>query len=207
MIGERFTFLTVIAKDTTKPRGRGHSGYWVCKCDCGKTVSVRTADLKSGNTKSCGCLRSISAKKTRTTHGQSKTKLYGVWNTMKSRCYNSSVERYNCYGARGIQVCDEWLHDFSAFRDWALSTGYRDGLTIDRIDPNGNYEPTNCRWLTNERQANNRTTNRFLVFNNETHTVSEWSAITGISPMALYHRLNRGWSVEKALTTPQKNKE
>lgn len=200
MIGEKFNRLTIIRQDTSRKDKTRR--YWMCRCDCGKWVSVSTADLKNGNTKSCGCLKRDNAKERLTTHGESKTKLYGVWNTMMSRCYNPKSERYNRYGGRGISVCAEWLHNYTAFRDWAITHGYADGLTIDRIDLDGDYCPENCQWVTSFEQMKNMSTNRFLTLNGETHILSDWARLTGISAATINKRLKRGWSVEKALTTP-----
>lgn len=204
MIGRKFERLTVIEQDFSKPTGRGHSRHWKCLCDCGNITSVATGDLMSGNTKSCGCYRRDNSRVINTKHGQSKTRLYNVWNTMKSRCNNPKSEKYPMYGGRGIKVCDEWLHDYMAFYDWSMANGYKDGLTIDRIDVGGNYEPSNCRWVTTEIQANNTRTNHRVEFNGEVHTIAEWSRITNISKPALYHRVSRGWSIEKMLTTPMR---
>lgn len=198
MICEKFHRLTVIRQDTS--RKNKSRRYWMCRCECGQWVSVTTADLRSGNTKSCGCWKRDKAIEQATTHGESKSKLYGVWNAMMARCYNPNVERYSRYGARGIKVCDEWLHNYVAFRDWALSNGYTDGLTIDRIDVNGNYCPDNCRWATKADQMKNTTTNRFLTYNGETHTLSDWARIVGISASTLSRRLKRGWTMEQALS-------
>jgi hypothetical protein len=121
---------------------------------------------------------------------------------MMSRCYNPKTERYPRYGGRGITICDEWLHNFPAFRDWAFANGYEEGLTIDRIDVNGNYCPENCRWATTSDQMKNTSTNRYLTLNGETHTLSDWSRLTGIHATTISNRINRGWSLEKALTTP-----
>ena len=120
---------------------------------------------------------------------------------MKSRCYNPSSTSYKNYGARGITVDAVWEHDFIAFKNWAIENGYSDELTIDRIDVDGNYEPSNCRWATYEQQANNKRNNHLITYNNETHTIAEWSRITGIKYDTIERRINRSkWSVEKALT-------
>ena len=123
---------------------------------------------------------------------------------MKARCYYKTTAPYANYGGRGITVCDEWRESFTAFRDWAFGNGYVEGLSLDRIDPNGNYEPSNCRWVTLKDQGNNRRNNRRIEYNGETHTISEWGEIVGIARHVLYHRLDRGWSVQKALTTKER---
>lgn len=136
-------------------------------------------------------------------HGKKHTRLYRIWLQMKNRCYNTRTKRYPDYGGRGIKVCDEWLHDFQAFWDWSMTHGYADDLSIDRIDNNGSYTPDNCRWVTQFVQANNSRHCRMLTFKGETHSVSEWSRITGISRHTLSNRIHvYGWSVEKTLTVP-----
>ena len=122
--------------------------YWKCKCDCGVIKEVKSSNLKLGNSKSCGCLsRELSSERMKI-HGGRKTRLYEIWYNMRQRCYNSNIESYKNYGGRGIIVCDEWKNDFVSFRNWALSNGYTESLTLDRIDVNKNYYPENCRWVS-----------------------------------------------------------
>ena len=125
---------------------------------------------------------------------------------MKGRCYNPNNNRYKYYGGRGITVCDEWKNDFMAFYDWSITHGWKEGLTIDRIDVNGNYCPENCRWIPLSDQMGNRTNSRYLTFNGETKTLAQWSKISGISSDTISNRLNRGWSVEDALNKPLDNR-
>ena len=198
MVGEKFNRLTVISQDSSK-KNKKHR-YYLCHCDCGKTVSVRSSDLRTGNTKSCGCLKRERLVEMTTTHGESKTKLYNVWNGMMTRCNNPKSDHFYRYGGRGIKVCDEWLHNYTAFRDWALSHGYEDGLTIDRIDVDGNYNPDNCRWITSAEQMKNTSANRLLTFNGETLVLADWARRVGLSPETISKRIKRGWSVEKTLT-------
>jgi hypothetical protein len=120
---------------------------------------------------------------------------------MKNRCNNPNVEHYETYGGRGISVCKDWENSFLNFYIWSMNNGYNKNLTIDRIDVNGNYEPNNCRWVTNKEQARNTRRNRVLTYNNETHCISEWAEIKNIKPSTLLRRLDLGWSIEKALTT------
>jgi len=131
------------------------------------------------------------------------TRLYRIWYGIYARCYNKSNNQYCYYGQRGISMCDEWRNDILVFRDWAIANGYSEELTIDRIDNNGNYEPSNCRWASMREQSNNRRSNTHLSYKGQTHTMAEWSRITGISERSLWNRkFNCGWSDEKTLTTP-----
>lgn len=132
----------------------------------------------------------------------SEKRIYLIWHDMKRRCYQPQNKRYSRYGGRGIRICAEWLDNFQAFFDWSMANGYSPELTIDRIEKDGNYEPSNCRWATKYEQANNRSNNHFITYNGETKTMKEWSDTVGISYYALRQRINRGWDIEKALLTP-----
>ncbi len=132
-------------------------------------------------------------------HGGAHTRLYNIWKSMRQRCINPKNSRYSVYGAKGIKVCKEW-DDFKKFRDWAIKNGYEKKLTIDRIDNSKGYSPKNCRWVSYKIQANNKTNNRFVTYRGETHTLGEWSEITGIKLATIWARLNKGWSTEDALT-------
>lgn len=175
---------------------------WECECSCENHTHliVKAGNLRSGNTKSCGCLHSEITSKVHTTHGHRHDKIYGVWKTMKSRCYNPNVECYNRYGGRRITICDEWLNSFEAFYKWSVKNGYQEGLTIDRINNDGNYEPNNCRWTDRIVQANNRRTNRKLEYKEITQNLSEWNESTNL-PVDL--RLRRGWDLDRAMNEPK----
>lgn len=135
-------------------------------------------------------------------HGLRNTRLYGIWAGMKNRCYNQNDFHYSRWGAKGITVCDEWKNSFQAFYDWAISNGYKNDLTIDRIDNNGNYEPSNCRWTTVKEQNRNKKNVKFIEFNGESKLLDEWAEILNIKPKTLWMRLYfYNWPVEKAFTT------
>jgi len=162
LTAHRYGLLEVISQARAiKPRRT----RWYCLCDCGKAKAIETSSLRSGSTKSCGCLQKAAASKSgkaNATHHGTGTDIYKKWVNMKRRCYDPNTNGYNNYGGRGIVVCDEWL-DFTVFRWWAFTNGYKAELTIDRIDPNGNYEPSNCGWATNLEQSRNRRVSRLDI--------------------------------------------
>lgn len=180
----------------------GHT-YWLCKCDCGNEVIRRSDHLITGRSKSCGCLRKEMLRQRKTTHGKTHTRLYNIWSGMKRRCINSNDKRYEDYGGRGITVCDEWKDDFQAFHDWAMENGYEEHLTIDRINNDGNYEPSNCRWATYQQQNKNYSRNRLITFEGRTQTVEQWAKEKDIAYSALYQRLFiYKWEIEEAFSKP-----
>ena len=189
LLGQRFGRLTVIER---MPNNQRRQAVWKCICDCGKEVIVEAGHLRSGHTQSCGCYGREQATKHNTSHGMSKTRLHSVYHTMKGRCYNQADPKYYRYGARGIIVCDEWLKDPKSFFDWALSHGYKKGLSIDRIDNNGNYCPENCRWVDAYVQANNKSTNQIYEYNGEKKTISALAKELGLTYSAVKARIKRG---------------
>lgn len=158
-------------------------------------------NLTSGHTTSCGCLHKEATSRAKKKHGMTKSRLYNIWSMMRRRCNDTKSISFPKYGERGITVCDEWQGSFEEFRDWAIGNGYADGLTIDRIDNDKGYSPDNCRWTTPKLQANNTRQNRVLNLNGVSHTLQEWSDITGINRKTISDRIDRhGWTVEQALT-------
>lgn len=190
LIGQKFGRLTVIGFDHKDVRNKT---YWLCECDCPEhnRVVVYSSNLKGGVSKSCGCLARERAVETNTKHGQSRTRLYHIWQHLIQRCENENVKDYYRYGGRGVSVCDEW-HDFEAFRDWSLKNGYDDTLSIDREDVDSDYSPRNCRWVDQITQQNNKRNNRLITFNGTTHTLAEWSRIFNVNYQSLCGRINRG---------------
>lgn len=207
LCGQKFGRLEVIcqAEDYIYPNGKRRT-QWKCLCDCGNTVIVEGSNLKKGNSKSCGCLNDELIATRSIKHGDRHTKLYCIWTNMKTRCNNQNSKEYDLYGGRGISVCEEWNNSYSAFKEWAIDSGYFDKVksgncSIDRIDVNKGYCPDNCRWATAKEQANNRQNTIYITFNNETKTLSEWATFLNIKYHTLFARIYRlGWSVEKAFT-------
>lgn len=162
LTGQRFDRLVVIERVGSNSDG---VATWHCLCDCGNECIVEGANLRKGNTKSCGCLHDDVTRMRRTTHGKSGTRLYAVWKAMIQRCSNPLDKNYDRYGGRGIQICEVWRNDFQAFYDWAMANGYdetapRSHCTIDRIDNDKGYSPDNCRWVDMKTQRNNRTNSK-----------------------------------------------
>lgn len=203
LLGKQFGRLTVYESAPDRvSRGGSRKKAWRCRCKCGNNVTATTQDLRRGDVRSCGCLKRELTSARLTVHGGKGSHLYNVWKAMRRRCSDIKQKDYHNYGGRGISVCSEWNDDFSKFREWSLANGYNESLTIDRIDVNGNYEPSNCRWVTMKEQSNNRTTNVIVQLNGEKHTIKEWSEITGISYQTLYMRLRTyGWDPHRALST------
>lgn len=199
LTGQKFGRLTVIMRT----ENIGSKTAWLCKCDCGKKTVVSGSNLHNGHVRSCGCLWKDfvpgNNKKLNTRHGETHTKLYRAWGNMRYRCNNPNCKSYKDYGGRGITICEEW-ESYEAFRDWALANGFANDRSIDRIDVNGNYEPSNCRWTDMKTQSNNKRDNNYLTFQGQTRTIQEWSEITGIKWTTIKERIKRGWTVEKALS-------
>lgn len=200
--GNRYGRLTVVKRVPDTDRVNRKRTLWLCKCDCGKEIIARGWDLRKGHYISCGCsLHDGHGKK----HGDCNTRLYSIWHNMRHRCAGAYSSCYYRYGGRGITVCDEWSDSYETFRDWALSNGYADNLTIDRIDYNGNYEPSNCRWVTIQQQLLNTSRNHFLECDGVRMTVKEWADRIGVKKETIYTRLQRGWTDEQAIKTPVAN--
>lgn len=153
LTGKKFGRLKVVRYYGSNKNGRA---LWLCQCECGNTKVIVGNSLINKATISCGCYNKEHSKNIHTKHNMSYSKIYKVWNGMKTRCYNKNFLYYCNYGGRGIKICDEWKNDFSKFYEWAINNGYKEGLTIDRINNDGNYEPNNCRWVTRAEQNRNK---------------------------------------------------
>lgn len=203
IIGSRYGRLMVVGYHRT---GNCRQSYWNCKCDCGNMVTVRRSGLVTGRTTSCGCYQKESATKRismlQLTHGKSKSVEYKAWLNMRMRCNYRTSQRYGNYGARGIKICDAW-YDFSDFI--SDMGGCPPGHTLERIDVNGDYEPSNCRWATSYDQYRNKTTNRFVTINGVTKIITDWCADFNIKITTVYGRLRRGLDIVTALSTPVDN--
>lgn len=202
LTGRRFGYLTAI-KPTRMTKD--HSQLWLCRCDCGNFKEVEARYLKRNRPHNCGCMTKKLQNSRNKTHGASGTRLYYVWRSIRYRCERESSSEYPSYGGRGISVCAEWRDSFPAFQEWALSNGYdenapRGECTIDRIDVDGDYEPSNCRFVSIEAQANNRRNNRYVIVNGVTRTVSEWCRENGLSRATVDSRLKMGWEPARAVT-------
>lgn len=170
--------LTVLERDATISSKKP---YWICKCDCGNTVSIMGDSIRRGKTTSCGCNK----------HNKSNTRLYTIWSKMKSRCYNHNDSKYKYYGDKGITICEDW-HDFTTFYSWSIDNDYNESLTLDRINVYSNYEPSNCRWITHTEQQRNKTNTIYVKYNNKTISISELAEITGLNRKTLTKRYYAG---------------
>lgn len=195
MTNMRFERLTVIerAPDRVQENGRRRI-MWHCKCDCGNEVNVSGEDLRSGHTRSCGCIHSEQLADRNRTHDHSQDRLYKVWNGIKKRCYNINSKDYKNYGGRGISVCEQWKFDYNVFREWAYNNGYDENAkhgqcTLDRIDVNGNYCPENCRWVDNKRQQRNKQNTLYLEYDGKLMTFADFCDNVPINRQVLYEAI------------------
>lgn len=198
--GAKFGRLTVVCED-----GKRNPRYFVCACGCGTQKIVRLDSLRRGEIVSCGCYNREISRAKNTKHGLSQGRIYRIWQGVKSRCLNPNNTSYNHYGGRRIVVCSEWM-EFEVFSRWAIANGYRDDLTIERIDVNGNYEPENCSWVPVAEQRRNTTRVHKIEIDGEAKTQRQWAAAVNMHQSTLRHRLGMGIPLEEAITTPVKPK-
>ena len=209
LTGQKFGRLIVIKR---VENAKDKQAQWLCQCECGNTVVVKSIYLRTGDTRSCGCFKRERTAETHTKHGLVHTRIYKIWCDIKYRCFNAHHSHYKDYGGRGIIMCDEWNKNFQKFYDWAMSNGYDENAkkyecTIDRIDNNKGYSPDNCRWVTMKEQTKNKRNSIILTYKGETHCLVDWAEIVGIGYGTLLSRINKyGWSGEKTLSTPLRGK-
>lgn len=200
MIGERFGRLVV----QYLHEKRGYGKRYLCICDCGETTIVFKENLRQGKTTSCGCFRKEKSQQLNLSHGKASSKNgrsseYKTWSDMKTRCFNSKSQNYPLYGGRGITVCERWSQSFGNFLS-DMGTKPFLKAQIDRINNDGNYEPGNCRWVDAFQNSRNRRVSAFITYNGVTATIPEWAEKTGIAKNILYHRLYRGWDLDRIFT-------
>lgn len=197
LTGKRFGLLTVIKNAGTHiTSGGSKKKLWLCRCDCGTVKTVRGENLKNGSTKSCGCWKLEKFKEHNTFHGGSNDRLYGIWKNMKRRCNSPNDKRYETYGEKGIKVCKEWSDSYQSFKEWAYANGYDDSAefqkcTLDRIDNDGDYEPSNCRWVDKITQANNTSKNHHVELNGIKMTIAEFARAMNISKNHAWYYIDK----------------
>ncbi len=199
MTNQYFGNLKVVAFAGKNNRGEA---TWKCVCSCGNETVVTGNKLRSGWTKSCGCLQERNRQRgIHKSHGMTNTKLYIIWQNMKRRCNDPNDIMFKNYGGRGIAVCNEWLSGFEAFLRWANDNGYKEGLSIERIDVNGDYSPDNCKWISKKQQYLNRTDSHRITAFGKTQTIKEWADESGLKYDTIERRINQyGWDPEEAVT-------
>lgn len=202
-IGQRFGRLTVVGAVPYADSAGRKQIRWKTRCDCGNETLVVPFKVVSGETRSCGCLSLEMSRERFTKHGEAHTRLFYTWVGMRDRCNNPRNKRYENYGGRGITVCEEWENSYEAFAKWARENGYADNLTIDRIDVDGNYEPSNCRWADLKTQMRNRTDNHYITIDGVTRPLVEWCEIYGQKYSVVHSRITAlGWDAKDALERP-----
>ena len=194
LLGKRFGRLTVVGREENNRNGNSR---WRCVCDCGGETIAYSYSLTAGRTQSCGCRNRELRQAAITKHGGRHTELYQTWCRIKTRCYNDKYDFYERYGGRGIFVCEEWINNFSAFRDWCINNGFKPGLQIDRINNNKGYSPGNCKWSTRTEQIRNRSNTVYLDNNNETKPLMQWCEERGVKYKLAYERYKKGWGFER----------
>lgn len=207
LVGRRSGRL-VIVKTAGKASNRAR--LVECICDCGNKTICRWDGFQQGKTKSCGCLNREQQRKnglktihiaiqSKVTHNLTNHPLYNTFKRMKRRCLNPKDKNYASYGGRGIAICKEWLNDVSLFVEWSTKNGWKRGLSIDRIDNDGNYTPENCRWVDQKTQCNNTRRTKFLVFKGRRQSITQWAEEFNLDPSNVGRRLKNGWTIEEAL--------
>lgn len=215
LVGQRFGRLQVVRLNGIKEVKRSYRinryAMWECVCSCGNSCIASTQNLKSGRTKSCGCLYLESIHDGNPKHNKSKTRLYRLYSGIKNRCYNTNEPSYKNYGGRGIVMCQEWADNFMSFYEWAIANGYNESLppsecSIERIDVNGNYCPENCEWVPVSQQGRNKRNTRYVTYKGKRMSVAEAAELSGVNSKTIYSRLARGHAPFVALRKSRKKK-
>ena len=197
--GNKYGRLTIIKETDLKNKSR----WFICKCECGTIKEFKLSQMMrtTNPSRSCGCYRKDICVQRNTKHNLSRTDIYHIWQAMIERCVKREDPRFKWYGGRGINVCQEWEINFLSFYNWAINSGYKKGLTIERIDNNGDYNPVNCKWATQTEQNRNKRSNHFITYNGEKLCLQDWANRIGICGSTLSKRLKK-WGINRALTTP-----
>lgn len=203
LVGKKYGRLLVVKKADSI----GGHARWLCKCECGNECIVHGSSLKSGNTRSCGCYKRENAKKLYSSVRQNDTHLYAVWNGIKQRCRNKNNDSYHNYGGRGINICDEWANSYETFYEWAIRSGYKRGLEIDRINCDGDYCESNCRFVTKNAQANNKRNVKLYTIDSVTKSLPQWCIQYDKDYYLVRQRVYKlGWQIKEALTIQKHNR-
>lgn len=197
LTGQKFGKLTVVSYIGKIHETKHSETYWMCLCECGNKKAIRRDKLIQGITKSCGCIKTGR----KVLHGESKTRLYRIYDHMRRRCENTKSHAYKNYGGRGIKVCKEWRESFLEFSKWAKAAGYTDTLTIDRINVNGNYEPSNCRWVGCKEQANNKRDTIYLVYKGQKVSITNLAEELNVPRHIIYKKVRKGWDSQKIINS------
>lgn len=198
LVGKKFGNLTVVKLIPNNcERNCVRTNIWLCKCYCGKELEVKGSDLTQRRITSCGCDKE--EKREHLSLIKQEKKLYQVYRSMRDRCNNPNHNDYKRYGGRGIKVCEEWnnRYGFIAFYEWAIKNGYKDNLSLDRINNDGNYEPDNCRWATKKEQSQNTSTNVYAEYKGQQKVLQEWARVLNLNRNSIYYHYKKGRTIEE----------
>jgi len=194
MIGRKYSRLTVVGEGGSDKR---KEKFWVCQCECGKETTVLGSNLRTGNTKSCGCWDLEVIKNRNLSHGMARKRIYKIWVGVRKRCLNPKTKSYSHYGGRGIKISENWSSFENFYTD--MSPTYSDNLSLERIDPNGDYEKENCIWATWKQQARNKTNSVYIDLDGDKKTAAEWEEISGTGRCTIAYRIKHGWTIREAI--------
>ena len=211
-IGKKYGKLKIVSlsykkqKYTKSGRKDGFLYYFNCICECGNYIDVNLHDLTSSHTQSCGCYQKTQVSKKNKIHGLTTSSIFHIWTSMKQRCLNPNNKAYKNYGGRGITICDDWKNNFITFYDWAMNNGYKENLSIDRIDNDGNYQPDNCRWVTRKEQNRNYRKNINVIYENTEYCLKDLSVKLNINYKYLHKKYKKGMKIEDIISAYAKRR-